>query len=271
MTNATLSVLLLLSAIASPAYSQATQLDEGYRRMYNLEFDAAHVSFNEWERTHPEDPLGPVSNAAAYLFAEFDRLHILQSELFVRNESFLDRNKPTPDPAVKQKFEAALARSRTVADRTLARAPQDENALFAAVMRLGLHADYLALIEKRYLASLSDVKAGRQMAEQLLAKNAAYYDAYLAIGVENYMLSLKPAPVRWILRIGGAQTDKDEGIRKLKLTAEKGRYLMPYARLLLAVAALRDHDRSGARSLLAYLSREFPRNPLYAEELSKLN
>jgi hypothetical protein len=271
MKNSLLFTLLLLPPAASPAFSQATQLDEGYRRMYNLEFDAAHITFAEWERTHPEDPLGPVSDAAAYLFAEFDRLHILQSELFVRNESFLKRRDLTPDPAVKRKFEAALLRSRILADKVLGRAPRDDNAQFATVMRLGLHADYLALIEKRYLASLSDVKSGRQIAEQLLARNATYYDAYLAIGVENYMLSLKPAPVRWILRIGGAQTDKDEGIRKLRLTAEKGRYLLPYARLLLAVAALRDHDRGRARILLGYLSQEFPRNPLYAEELSKLN
>ena len=107
--------------------------------------------------------------------------------------------------------------------------------------------------------------------ERLLALDPTFCDAYVAIGVENYMLSLKPAPVRWLLRIGGAQVDKAQGLAKLRLAATKGRYLMPYARLLLAVAALRDHDRSGARSLLAYLSREFPRNPLYAEELSKLN
>ena len=63
-------------------------------------------------------------------------------------------------------------------------------------------------------------------------------DAYLAVGVENYMLSLKPAPVRWILHMTGAQTDKETGVRQLKLTAEGGRYLRPYARLLLAVAAV---------------------------------
>jgi len=50
--------------------------------MYNLDFDGAHQTFAAWERSHPDDPLGPVSNAAAYLFAEFDRLHILESELF---------------------------------------------------------------------------------------------------------------------------------------------------------------------------------------------
>ena len=115
------------------------------------------------------------------------------------------------------------------------------------------------------------MKTGRELAQSLLARHPDCYDAYLAIGVENYMLSLKPAPLRWLLRASGGQTDKEAGIERLRITADKGRYLMPFARLLLAVAALRDRDRQKARELLGWLTREFPRNPLYREELAKLN
>jgi hypothetical protein len=68
----------------------------------------------------------------------------------------------------------------------------------------------------------------------------------------------------------GAQTDRALGLEKLRLTAEKGHYLAPFARLLLAVAALRDHDTNRARDLLAGLVREFPGNSLYAQELTGL-
>ncbi len=64
--------------------------------MYNLEFDQAHQTFLNWERQHPADPLGPASNAAAYLFAEFDRLNILHSEFFVEDSLFKRRLKATP-------------------------------------------------------------------------------------------------------------------------------------------------------------------------------
>ena len=113
--------------------------------MYNLEFAEAHKNFAAWKQLHPEDPLGPVSDAAAYLFAEFDRLHILQSELFVEDEKFLTREKQSPDPAVKQALDAELARGEQLADRILARAPRDPNALFAKVLCLGLRADYQGL------------------------------------------------------------------------------------------------------------------------------
>jgi len=126
------------------------------------------------------------------------------------------------------------------------------------------------LIEKKNMAGLSYMKSGRQLAQQLLTLDPSCYDAYLAVGVENYLLSLNSAPVRWLLRIGGAETNKQEGIAKLRLTAEKGHYLAPYARLLLAVAALRDRDRETARRILASLSEEFPQNQLYRNELARL-
>jgi hypothetical protein len=256
---------------AAPSQDLPTVLDQGYAQMYNLQFADAHRSFQDWQRAYPDDPLGPVSEAAACLFSEFDRMGILQSEFFEDDRSFLARRSIAPDPELKRRFENALERSRELAGRILERDPLDKNAMFASILRSGLRSDYLALIDKRYLPSLQEMKAGRSMAEKLLSLDSEYYDAYLAIGVENYFLSLKPAPVRWFLRLGGARADKAQGLAKLRLTAEHGRYLRPFARLLLAVAALRDHDRASARELLSRLANDYPHNPLYAQELARLD
>lgn len=246
-------------------------LDTGYRQMYNLRFAEAHRTFGDYAKENPADPMGPVSDAAAYLFSEFDRLRILQSEFWIHDESLLDFHKPPADEGVKRLFEAALERSRVLAESELGRKPGDANAMFAATLRLGLHSDYLALIEKRNFAALSEVKASRVLAERLLARHPERFDAYLAVGVENYLLSLKPAPVRWVLNMTGAQTDRETGLAKLRLTAENGHYLLPFARLLLAVADLRDQAPGRARERLRWLAAEFPGNRLYREELAKLN
>jgi hypothetical protein len=263
-------LLTLASLRGESILSQGTLLDAGYRQMYNLQFDAAHQTFHEWEREHPDDPMGPVSDAAAYVFSEFERLHVLEIEFFMDDSNFLTRQKLKADPAVKRSLDAALARSEELANRILAREPQDHNAIFAKVLRFGLNADYLALVEKKNLAALSDVKSSRLLAEKLVAADPSFSDAYLAIGVENYLLSLKPAPVRWFLRVRGAQTDKELGIEKLSVTAERGHYLLPYARVLLAVAAIRDKNLGRARELLTDLAREFPYNRLYAQQLARL-
>jgi hypothetical protein len=265
-------VFLLLgcaAAVFGADLTSATSLDEGYRQMYNLQFKDAHRTFHQFEQANPDDALGPASDAAAYLFSEFDRLHILQSEFFTDDQDFVRAHKLTPDAQVKRNFDAALDRARSLATPAGDASP-DSDALFAEVLVHGLQSDYLALIEKRYLPALSDTKQARTLAEQLLSERPGYYDAYLAIGVENYLLSLKPAPVRWFLRVTGAQTDRQEGLEKLRLTAEKGHYLLPFARLLLAVAALRDKDHTAARKELGWLSEQFPDNHLFRAELAKI-
>jgi hypothetical protein len=269
MRTAVISVLLSVTAHGA-SVPRPTPIEQGYRQMYNLDFDGAHRSFDEWQRQHPEDPLGPVSDAAAYLFNEFDRLHILQAQFFVEDSAFRALKKPDADPMLKQRFEADLAKGQRLASAALRHYPDDKNAAFADILRLGLHSDYLSLIEDRSFQALSEMKTGRIMAEKLLARDPTYYDAYLAVGVENYMLSLKSAPTRWLLRLGGAQTDKDRGVAKMKLAAEKGHYLQPFARLLLAVQNLRDKNRAVAKEILAGLAREFPNNHLYVHELAKL-
>jgi hypothetical protein len=256
---------------AGAVLSTTVPLDSGFRQMYNLQFEEAHRTFKGWEQLHPNDPLGPASDAAAYLFSELDRRGVLQWELFLDDEKFKLSKKLAPDPVTKSAFDASVTLSEQISDRVLARSPEDGNALLAKVMDLGLRSDYLALVEKKYLASLGDMKSAGLLAQRLLALQPTCYDAYLAIGVENYILSLKPAPVRWVLRIYGAQTDRDQGIQKLRLTAEKGHYLLPFAQLMLAVAALRDKDSNQARGLLAELVRQFPNNTLYRRELERLH
>ena len=187
-------------------------------------------------------------------------------EFFTHEQHFFTDHKLAPDPAVKRKFDAALDAARRLA----ARAPQNPDCQFATILANGLHSDYMALIETRYAASFQEMKASRILAERLLAAHPEMYDAWIAIGVENYMLSVKPLPLRWLLRLAGGETDRAVGIEKLKLAAEKGHYLAPFAKLLLAVAALRDHNTWRARTLLEGLVREYPHNPLYAQELARL-
>jgi hypothetical protein len=269
-----LAVLGVSSSLAAPSVTMPAVdpvIDRGYRQMYNLDFDEAHKTFAQWESEHPADPLGPVSNAAAYLFAEFDRLNILHSEFFVDTSIFHRQPKVTPDPEVRQAFDRELEKSGKLSEEILAGTPDDTAALFAKILTLGLRADYVGLIERRYFDALKVIKDSRATAEKLLMIQPNYYDAYLALGVENYLFSLKPAPVRWILQAGGAQTDRDKGVEDLRLTAERGLYLSPYARLLLAVAALRSKDVPRARDLLTALAHEFPRNRLYAQELAQLH
>ncbi len=260
------AALLLLLALASAHAADAlapTEIEQGFQSMYNLDFQKAHQDFSTWEQMHPDDPMGPVSQAAGFLFAEFARLDILESQLFTDDKEFEARSKLRPDPKVREQFFAAVDRGDQLADAALKLHANDSNALFAKVLAMGLRSDYVAMIDKEDLAALSYMKQGRILAQQLLQQKPDDYDAFLAVGVENYMTGIKPAPVRWMLRLGGIKPDKEQGIRELEQTAAHGNLLKPFAKLLLAVAALRDKNDAQGCGLLHELAVEYPGNPLY--------
>jgi hypothetical protein len=262
--------LLISSAFGADLGAPPGDLYSGWLKMYDLQFDQAHQIFADWKQSHPADALGPASDAAAYLFSELARLGVLESELFVDDAKFQNRTKLRPDPRMKPLFEQEIQRTERLADAALQTAPADPDALFAKALTFGLRADLASLIDKQDLTALKYTKQGRAFIDRLTAINPKAYDAYLGLGVENYLLSLKPAPLRALLWMTGAQVDRDKGLEALRKTAQYGHYLEPFAKLLLAVAALRDNNRSLARELLSGLHNRFPDNPLYLRELNRL-
>jgi len=274
--NFRLAVFVALATLAlTPLQAQIADhspgLDQGYFYMYDVNFPAAHTFFQGWLAQHPEDGLAAASDAAAYLFGEFDRLHIIDVQLFADQSRFDNRSRLTPDPAVRKAFGDRTDQATRLADAALARNPRDARALYTKTLVLGMQSDYALMIDKKDLAALSLTKQASAYSRQVLALDPRMYDAYLASGVENYMLSLKPAALRWILGVTGASTDKEEGIRLLTLTANQGHYLAPFARMMLAVAAIRDGNPQQARSILTALAKQYPDNTLYDRQLARIH
>jgi hypothetical protein len=61
-----------------------------------------------------------------------------------------------------------------------------------------------------------------------------------------------------------------KGIEQLEMAANRGHYLRPFAKILLALTALREKRPEVARTEFAQLAAEFPENPIFARELTKL-
>jgi hypothetical protein len=261
----------LVSPLFASTPLTGTPLNEGYYALYNLDFAGAHDHFQQWMTAHPEDPLGPASDAAAYIFTEFDRLGVLDIELFADDDRFTSRTRPAIDPALKQGFNDRIAQAEHLADLAIQRNPKDANAFYVKAVTSGMQADWASLIDRREYGAFKFSELASKYAKQALALNPTLYDANLAVGIENYMLSLKAAPIRWFLGMAGAGTNKAEGVRLLKLTADQGHYLAPFARLMLAVGELRDGRTQQGKEILIGLSREFPQNTLYQRQIARLH
>jgi hypothetical protein len=255
---------------ALPDSSPDTALDRGFLGLYNLDFAGAHKDFSAWETQHPDDPVGPIGQAAGFLFSEFNRLGVLEGQFYDNDEAFTARSKLSPDQVVHGHFQDAVDQAQLLAHARLAKDAKDRDALFAMTMASGLQADYAALVEKRNLASLHYTKEASVWAQQLLAVCNDCYDAHLATGFSKYIIGSMTAPVRWVLRMGGLPGDKKGGIADLQMTAQHGHYLAPFARILLAIAYVRDKDKPRALELLTSLRTQFPGNTLFPREILRL-
>jgi len=273
---------LAAAAAAPPSETQAppvqpawvaaptTPVEIGFRLLYQLKFSEAREQFALWEKQHPEDPMGFSAEAASYLFEEFNNQGVLTSEFFLDDKRLLGGIPGTADQRLGSAFHAAIDRAEKVGQLRLDHDARDASGLLAMTMSNGMMADYASLIEKRQLATLHLLGASEGFANRLLAVDAGAGDAYVALGVSNYILACLPAYKRFFLRLGGVHGDKSVGMRQLEQAVAGGKYLQPYAELLLALTSLREKQPQRAQALLAHLADEFPQNQLFARELAKL-
>jgi hypothetical protein len=252
-----------------PAFTTDPELAAAFHLLYAQQFSQARESFASWESRHPQEPFGEVAVAASYLFEELYRQNVLTSDFFLNEQRFLHGIEGKPDAARMSDFRAALGRTRALSRELLKKDPKDPEALFGLTLAAGMESDANAILEKKQLDGLKRMKEANEYAKQLLALHPDTNDAYVALGAANYIIgSLNPG-YRFALWFGGIHGDKKLGMQQLGKTAESGRYLQPFAKILLALAARREKQNALAQKLLLQLSQEFPSSPLFAAEYAK--
>ena len=256
-------------AVKTPAFTTVAELSSGFHSLYAQNFLEAREKFDSWESLHPDEPFGQVAIAASYLFEELYRQGVLSSDFFLNEKRFLHGIEGKPDPERMKSFQEALNRARKLAKKRLAKNARDPEALFALTLAAGMESNADMMLKKQHIESLKRLKEGNEYAKELLAEQPDANDAYVALGSANYIIGSLSGGARFFLMFGGIHGDKKLGMQQLGQTIEGGRYLQPFAKILLALAARREKQNPLAQNLLRELSEEFPESPLYAAEYAK--
>jgi hypothetical protein len=267
------AVVLLGLTLSLPAVSEEkpNEIDQAFSRLYNFDFAGTHAALDRRINAIPDDPLPYAVRASADMFFELDRLSILEGEFFSDDKRIADKKNVKPDPNNRAKLFKALDDAQSRAQARLSVNPDDQNALFASCIATGVLGDYTALVDKKQIGSLSLVKRSTAFAQRLLKLNPQFYDAYLTTGTTEYLIGSLPFFVRWFVRVDNINGNKDQGMKTVQLVAAHGHYLKPFAKILLAIANLREKRPREAEKLLVELSHEFPENPLFKKELATLS
>ena len=271
---ATLACLALDSGSVSaqgrgPAFSTVPELDQGYRLLYEQKFPEAREVFEKWVDQNPAEPFGQVSLAATYLFEEFFLQNVLTSDYFLDDKRFLGGITSTPDPGRIKNFEDACGRARTLSNQRLKSHPRDPEGLYALTLCAGMQSDADSMLLKKHYDALKHLKEANTNAEVLLHDHPDAYDAYVAPGVAYYVIGSLSSSARFLLWFGGIHGDKELGMSQVQKTADNGRYLKPFAQILLALSARREKQDALAQKNLKELTEEFPGNTVYDTEYAK--
>jgi len=265
--------VLLAVLVAAPvmADQHPDEIERVFTRLYNFDFQGAHRILDTYVSSNASDPIAYSVRAAVHLFYELDRLGILESEFFTDDRRLISKTGSKPDAHIRTRFYDALKEAQDRAASELGAKPGDPNALMAMCMAQGLLLDYVALVEKKHLGSLPHVKRSNGCAQRLLELHPQVHDAYVTTGFTEYLVGSLPFYVRWVVRFKDVKGSKEDAIRNLETAARSGRYLKPFAKILLAVIHLRERRPQESASLLAELARDYPENPLIRKELAKIS
>lgn len=276
----------LICFIAKPAIAQSTlqtpadhaerieadpsaeYLESGFRHLYGLDFKTARLEFIDYQKAHPDDPMGKAAEAASYLYEEFNDKGILSSEFFLNDARFLGGVEGTASENRNTDFISTNHLAREMARTHLKANPNDSHDLLILTMTDGMESNYDALIEKKQLAALNMMKQAEAEANTLLSIDPNAKDAYVALGMSNYVIGCLPGYKKAFLWFGGVHGDREKGIQLMSEAATNGHYFRPFAKIMLALAYEREKKSARAKTLLAELTDQFPSNPHYSEELA---
>src|ERR1700719_3840282 len=223
----------------SPAFYTVPELTAGFNLLYQQKFTEARAAFESWQSRNPREPFGEVAIAATYLYEEMYGQGALTSDFFLNENRSLHGIDGKPDHERMAHFREARTRARQLAREKQKTNPKDPEALFALTLAAGMESDANSILEKRQLDALKRMKEANEYAKQLLARHPDATDAYIALGIANYIIgSLNPG-FRFALWFGGIHGDKKLGMEQVAKTVENGRYLRPFAKIMLALAAPR--------------------------------
>jgi len=252
------------------AFTEVPELKEGFRLLYVQKYPEARERFSAWTAEHPDDPFGFVATAASYLFEEFYRQGVMTSDFFLDDKKFLRGIEGKPDAERMKNFRSELEQARKLSAARLAKDKKDAAALFSLTLAAGMESNAESILEKRHVEGLKRMKEANEHAKLLLAQRPDANDAWVAPGSADYIIGCLSGGARMVLWFGGIHGDKKLGMELVGKTADKGRYLEPFAKVLLALAARREKQDALAQKLLHELTEEFPDSPLFAAEYAKV-
>ena len=241
----------------------------GFDAFYNQEYDKAIHQFELSLQAHPDDPFAVNHLLSGVMFKEMYRIGALDSELYAK-EQFLASKQFPMDPKVKARIDELTERALSLEEARLKTNPDDADALYARGVTRGLHATYLALIEKAWFSGLRSAVGARHDHERVLEFQPNNTDAMMIVGMHNYVVGSLSWPAKVGASMVGLSGSRTKGIEYLYDAANGGGENSIDAKIALAIFLRREQRYAEAIKVVSSMADAYPKNFLMALELANL-
>ncbi len=241
----------------------------GFEHYYSLEYDQAIQDFHKAWEARPDEPKALNHLLEAELFQELYKHNALDTHLYTK-QRFLSSKQVPVDPAVKKRIMDLIQRAMAASEKRLRSDPKDVEALYSRGVTQGLEATYLAVAEHSFWSALRHALAARTDHEQVLKLEPGFADAKTVVGAHEYVVGSLSTPVKVMAGIVGIRGDKAKGLRMLAEAGRAGGESSVDANVTLALFLRREQRYQEAIDLVRGLTRNHPRNFLFALEEGNL-
>jgi len=263
---------LSLNAAEAEAAGQYDRLrNEGNLALYNLDYAGARERYLQMTRLLPDQAAAYVYLANNLWLETLNKSRRLSTSLYSGTSFYVQKSEAdNSDKERDREFDRLIARAMTLSAAALQKNPADAEALYYQASALGLKAGYTATVGRSFRRAIGDANKSIQLEKKVLTLDPGYYDAYLSIGLYEYVVDSLPFAWRMLARLAGLKGSKDRGIQELESVVQHGKYAADDARVLLIGLYTRERKAERALEILDYLAKKYDQNYLFGVERGRL-
>lgn len=248
----------------------------GYAANYNLDYATARTKFDEIRKRWRHHPAGDLYVANIIWLEHLYKLRRLQTGLY-QNESFYagfegsteeGETGDSVEAKVDREFRTLMSSAKTKALTLVNANRNDPHAKYYLGAVYSVLAAYEASTARKFWSALRNGSKGIDAHQQVLKLQPDYYDAYLSVGLYDYVIGNLPFPVKALIAMGGVRGNKERGIKQLNSIIEHKAENADDARVMLIGIYQNENKPEEAIAILQDFTARYPSNFLFRLELA---
>ncbi len=266
-----------LAATSSFLYCQELRTREfleaigpGFAHLYALEYPEARAEFERLEQRFPEHPGPPLYLASAVWLQELFGREELDLDKFIAPGYFTEKTEHRMPAAELELFRERIERSRRLSQQILAKDPRHREARYFLGAVYGIEAAFAMTIERSLQDAFRFGKKAYQHQLQIVEEDPDFADAYMSVGLYEYVVGSLPWYIKWLATIIGYRGSKERGFEYLGRAAERATFVADDSRVLQMVLFVRENMNDRALANARFLHQKHPANFLLELNIAQL-